>query len=754
MASKNVPAVFPSGGRGEGLPTGEGDTPRLDSSSDADEFSGPFEEFENQEEFISHYCKTYTDDLDADKHNLDEAKEDLRFTYVDQWDPTTRAQREADGRPCLTINTLPQFVGQVVGDRRINKTSVKVLPSVNATVKEAEVRTGLIRSIENYSRAERVYDACCEDQVVAGVSNFEVTLEYAYNDVFDQDIFIRPLDNPFAVVWDRFSKDPTGRDAKHCFVEETMDRRAFEKEYPDVSIPMTPLGDYTFGEENLERDEVKIVALWRMLERDAVFALMQDGSVEDVTNKPEEDWLPRVFVTPDGEPYVREGIRTYAQRYLMTSTTILEGPYELPLSRLPIIKVSGRVGRVGTKQYRFGLVRWARDPALMRNYWRSVAVETLAMAPRAQWIADHASVKGRENDFREAHLSGDPLLVYNTAKNPPKRVDPPNLPTAVLNESQMNAQDIKDVTGLHDASLGIRSNEVSGKAIMARQREGDIATIIYQDNLNQAIQEAGVVANELTPLAYDTVRMIRVIGEDEQIAFQKINDPYDDGSVNITNAKYDVQIVTGPSYTTKRQESSELLLEMAKVNPALFEIAGDIIMETQDIPGGERIAARLRKMLPAAQQEAQEEAQQQGNAEPSPEQIAAQQQMEMQMQLAQAQQAAALAQLEADVRAANAKADEAEARAKEANMKLELAEENIRKARADAEAAEAKAVEADDNIVREREAHEDERQRAHDDHVVSIHSKTNPPDGSKSDFNKSGGGSRSESDSRPRKARA
>lgn len=748
MARKNgiqksaTPAVFPTGGRPDGEPDANGGVPRLADEGTDDLEGGPkFEGFESENAFLQHWAKTYRDDLDADKHNLDEAKEDLRFTYVDQWDPAVRAERERQGRPCITINTLPQFVGQVIGDRRINQTSVKVLPSTNGTVKEAEVRTGMIRSIENFSRAKRVYDACCEDQVVAGISNFEITMEYSYNDVFVQDIFVRQLDNPFAVIWDRFSKDPTGRDARHCFVEETMDRKAFEKEYPDVAIPTATLGEYTFGEENSERDDVKIIALWMMKEKPAKFALMRDGSVEDVTGEPDIAWMHRAYqeIGADGVPelYVREGRRLYARRYLITTYAVLEGPYDLPISRLPIIKVSGRVGRVGVKQYRFGLIRWTRDPSLMRNYWRSIAVETLAMAPKAQWIADHASVKGREQDFRDAHMSGDPLLVYNTAKNAPKRVDPPQLPGAVLNEAAMNTQDIKDVTGLHDASLGVRSNEVSGKAIMARQREGDIATIVFHDNLNLSIEEGGSVINELFPVCYDTVRMARVMGVDDQITFVRINDPNDDNP-NITNAKYDVQIVTGPSYTTQRQEGAELLLETMKVNPALFEVAGDILMETQDIPGGQRIADRLKKVLPAAQQEEAARQQEEGQGqpqEPTQEQQMAAAAMQMQMELAQAQHAAQmaaaqaeLAEAQARVQQANAKAAEAEARARKAQMELEISEEDIRKTRANAEEAEANAVIAEEDIDRERERHEAEQQQRHDAHVVSIHQKMNPPE--------------------------
>lgn len=695
-----APAKFPIGGRGSDSERVTAAPPRTaddDGGAPARDRIVP-EGYESEAEFLSYWIKEYEEDAEYDKDNRREAKEDLRFIYVDQWDEETRELREKEGRPCITVNTLPQFIGQVVGDRRINKTSIKVVPTVAQKKREAEVRTGLIKSIEAYSRAEVVYDACCEDQVGCGISNFEITLEYSRNDAFDQDIFIRQFHNPFAVTWDRLSRDPTGRDARHVFVEDEMPVADFKDEYgeevPD-SFPSQIEGaswsDWSDGKT------IKVVAVWIMVDKPATFALMEDGEVEDVTDKDEASYIDRLFVDPQGKSYIKDGVRSYAQRWLITGFTILEGPYELPISRVPVIKVSGRVGRVGTKQYRFGLIRWARDPSLMRNYWRSIAVETLALAPRAQWIAPHNSVKGREDEWREAHLKGDPLLVYNTGKDKPQRVDPPQLPGAVLNEAAMNAQDIKDVTGIHDASLGIRSNEVSGKAIMARQREGDVATITFHDHLNLAIQEGGVVANELIPLAYDTTRTVRVLGIDDQPDFVNINDPADEESPDITSGKYDVQLTTGPSYTTQRMEAADTMLEAIKVMPEAMGQALDLVVEAQDWPGAEKIAARLKKIIPAAQQEEAEKQAATPEGQAAAQEAQAAQQQAQALQEAQTQ--AAIAEMEAKVAEAQARARKAEADAERSEADAERAREELRKARAEADRAEAEAEIADDETV-------------------------------------------------------
>jgi hypothetical protein len=693
--------------------------------------------YESEADFLEYWIREYQEDAEYDKDNREEAMEDLRFTYVDQWDETTRREREEQGRPCITVNTLPQIIGQVVGDRRINSTSIKVVPTSKAFTKVAEVRSGLIKSIENFSRADTVYDACCEDQVACGISNFEVTMEYSKNDVFVQDIFIRQLHNPFSVTWDRQSRDPTGRDARHCFVEDDIPVKDFMDEYGMEDIPdsfPTAIEGAIYNDWN-DGKTVKLCAVWIMVDRPAIFALMSDGDVEDITDMEPEEYADRLYIdAATGQPLIREGVRTYAQRWLITGFKVLEGPYEIPLSRLPVIRVVGRVGRVGNRMYRFGIVRWARDPSLLRNYWRSITAETLAMAPKAVWIADHNSVKGREEDFREAHLTGDPLLIYNSGKMKPERVDPPAIPQAVLTEANMNAQDIKDVTGIHDASLGIRSNEVSGKAIMARQREGDVATVTFHDHLNLAIQEAGDVCNQLIPLAYDTTRTIRVIGPEDEVDFVNINDPADEESPNIVAGKYDVQLITGPNYTTQRMEAADSMLEALKTMPEPMSQALDLIVEAQDWPGAQRIAKRFRKMIPAAQEEEAEREGTQGQnqpAQPSPEEQMAMAQMQMQMEAMQAEHAANMEMLNAKVAQAKADAEKALAEAEKAITEAQRERALLRKAIADAEKAEAEAEIKDD----EAEFHRHSR-------IRDMSDRDNPPE-SRRPSPSSGGGSRS-----------
>ena len=619
--------------------------------------------YEDEDEFLAEARERFQEGQDADSPNRLAAEDDMRFFVGEQWDPTVKATREALGRPCLMINQLPQFVAQVTGDIRINKPAIKVRPAEEGDEKVAKVRQGLIRAIEHDCNASSVYANAAQSQVACGLGNFRIVLEYASDSAFEQNIVIKAVPNAFAVVWDAMSVEPTGKDARFCFIVDELPRKEFERRYPKA-VPSDLVTDADTGGW-IGVDVVRITEYWLMKERETLLAMTQDGKTVEVVEEggayADTNGLPvEVAVNNRGEPMVRKSKVRSACRYLINGFELLEKPYELPISRLPFFRVPGWEVNVKGVRHRFGLVRFAKDSARMKNYWRSVSAELLAGAPRTQWISDDKAVEGREDDFREAHRSGDPLLIYNQGFNKPDRVDPPTFPSAILQEAALNAQDMKDVTGIHDASLGAQSNETSGRAIMARDRQGDVATFIYPDNLKDAIREGGEVVNQLIPIVYDTARTIRVIGEDDSVTLARINDPGHPEALDITSGRYDVSIDTGPSYTTKRVEASENMTELMRVFPQAAAVIGDLYVKAQDWPMSEEIAKRLKALLPPGLQEGED-------GKPAPPDPAQQAAAQMQQQMASLQ----LREAEANAKKAEADAVKAEAEAAQAEFEAE-----------------------------------------------------------------------------------
>lgn len=642
----------------------------------------PPSDFEDEQDFLRFMREAYDKDHEADAENRKQMIQDARFMGGDQWDSAVKTHRDSASKPTLTINRLPAYVAQLVGNRRMNDVGIKVVPDMGGTKKVADIREGLIRSIQKISRAQQAYDKAFEQQVVGGLGNFQVHLDYACDDVFEQDIRIVAIPNPLAVVWDQGSVDPHGGDAAHVFVTDRMTRRDFKRKYPGTQTADWASRDDTARSYGWDTsDSVQVVSFWRMRSHMRVLAMMKNGSVEDVTDIPEELWFDHVMDDTGGSPMVRDVSRRYAQMYLCTAQDILEGPYDLPISRVPVFRVPGWELFIEGDRIRWGLLRFLRDPQKLHNYWRSTIAEKLVGSPKAKWIASDASVEGREDEWRKSHLSDDPLLIWNGDSGaPPTRVEPLQMEAALIEEAGVAAQDLRDVSNIHEASMGQTSNEVSGRAIAARQRVGELGSVIYQDNLNVAIEEAGIVINQLIPFVYDTPRMIKVLGSDmlseKQVAINGFND--DPESVDITAGKYAVSVTTGPSYTTRRVEAREEMMSMVNAMPQTMAVAADKIVEAQDWPGAEDIAKRLRTQLPPGMvaesdltdEEKQAAQQQQG---------AAQQQEQLKQMLFQLQ----VEEGKAKIAVEQAKAAESQARAREALARAELAEAQTQKALAD-----------------------------------------------------------------------
>jgi len=561
------------------------------------------DDFDSEQEFCRHAVKLYDADQSADVLNTQAMVDDFQFVAGKQWDKSTEAKRIANRKPVLTINRLPAFISQIVGNRLLNQTVIQVLPDKNGTKEIAEIRQGLIRSIEKNSKADNAYDTALTNALIGGLGNFALDADYADYDVFEQDLRVRRLPDPTSVTWDHLHIEGTGRDARHVFIEESMAKTTFEEDFPDASMS-------SFGGETsyinqltangwLTNDSVRVVEFWRMRYEERLVILdAATNEVHDVTDIfDEEEAAQYAAKNPEtGQVYMRWTRRPYAEMYLMTATNILEGPFRMNCSRVPVFRVPGWELHIGQDRHRFGMTRFAKDPQRIHNYWRSVIVEKLMQTPRAKWIATKEAVKGFESKWKNSHMTDDMLLLWNgDSGTPPQEVRPAQIEPALIQEANMATQDIKDVLNMHEASLGMKSNEVSGKALDRRQRVAELGTVLYFSNLNDAIEEAGRCMNELVPDYYDTARTIMVLGADDKAQLKRINE---EGQPDITIGKYAVTVSTGPSYTTKRIEAVESMMSLTNASPQAMSPALDLLIENMDWPGAQAIAKRIRASLP------------------------------------------------------------------------------------------------------------------------------------------------------------
>jgi hypothetical protein len=173
--------------------------------------------------------------------------------------------------------------------------------------------------------------------------------------------------------------------------------------------------------------------------------------------------------------------------------------------------------------------------------------------------------------------------------------------------------DLKSVIGFFDASLGQRGPEESGKAILARQKQGETANVNFIDNLGRALWHYGRVCLDLIPHIYDTPRVIHILGADEVRREVGINQQWvargAERLYDVTSGRYNVTLSVGPTYQSKRQEAVASMLQLVAAAPNMLPIIGDLLVGEMDWPVAKQIAERLKKVLPPPLQEHGEDGQ-------------------------------------------------------------------------------------------------------------------------------------------------
>ena len=567
---------------------------------------------------IAAYSESREDELD-----------DLRFAAGSpdnqwQWPADVLATRGSvqgqtiNARPCLTINKLPQHVKQVTNDQRQNRPSGKVIPvDDNADVEVAEILDGIVRHIEYISDADVAYDTACENQVTYGEGYIRILTECCDEKSFDQDIRIGRVRNSFSVYMDPTIQDPCGADADWCFITHEMLTEEFERQFPDAQ-PISSLQSQGVGDQSMSQwvnDNTVRIAEYFYIEHTSATLNLYPGNQTAFEGSPEAKQIEAMGFSPLRQ---REVDRKQVKWCKINGYEVLQkrnwaGKY------IPVVRVVGNEYEVDGRLFVSGLVRNAKDAQRMYNYWVSQEAEMLALAPKAPFIGYGGQFEGYETQWKTANTNNWPYLEVNPDVTDgqgsvlplPSRAAPPLAQTGLIQAKMGASDDIKATTGQYDSSLGQTSNERSGKAILARERQTDTGTYHYVDNLARAVRYTTRQIVDLIPKIYDTERIARIIGEDGATDHVKINpmqaEPVkkivDQSGIviekiyNPSVGKYDVCVTTGPSYMTKRQEALEGMSQLLQGNPELWAVAGDLFVKNMDWPGAQEMAKRFAKTI-------------------------------------------------------------------------------------------------------------------------------------------------------------
>ena len=535
--------------------------------------------------------------------------EDLEFLEGDNhWPESIENDRIADGRPCLTINKLPAFVDQVSGDLRLNLPSIKIKPiDSDADPETAETMTGMIRAIQNQSSGDVALLTAADSAIQCGKGAYRIITEYEHERTFDQIIKLKRIKNHFTVYFDSSAQEWDKSDANFCFVTTKMDKKEFQKQYPNKS------GEFPGDKDNNidwdENDKVRIAEYFRRVVTKSKLYLLRNPETGEESVHNEKFEGMEVLQQRDVEtPHI--------EWYKTNGCDILEGPTVLPGKYIPVVEIYGKELNIEDRTVYRGVVRNSKDSQRLYNYSRSHHAEQTSMAPKIPVFVTAKMIGQYQAQWNTLHKKNWPYILFEAdpeAPQGPQRPAPiPSNPSA-LAEVQIADQELHDTTGLQLASLGKPSNEKSGKAISARKQEGDRGNIEYHSNIARARRWEGKILVDLIPKIYDTERVVQILKEDGTEESVTINGPQIDANtgmpktddagkqkeINLNLGTYDAVVSTGPSYETQREEAADSQVQFyGMLPPAQQAVTSDLIPKNLDWPGADAWEERLKATLP------------------------------------------------------------------------------------------------------------------------------------------------------------
>lgn len=536
-----------------------------------------------------------------------------------QWDQGVSDARMRLDKPVLTINRTKVLCDSIINDGRESQPSIKIRAVGNsASYKSSEIYEGVIRHIEYISSAQECYDTAMFNQIVSGWGYWRIITDYADEDSFDQEIFIKRIADPLSVYMDPDITTQSGEDQKWCFLFKDMLREDFRKEYGAKydDVPSVTLEDDHF--EWMSDDHIRVAEYYRIETTKDTLYSMSDGSIIKGSDFPDPE-ITRKLKTEAVKS--RDVDVPVVKWHLLGGDKIIDEKI-FPGTYIPVVRLIGTETVIQGRLDRAGHVRNLRSPQQIYNAMNSAGVEAVGLQSKIPWIISNEAIGAYSDMWDQANTTNFAYLLYNgydvdgqRVIPPPTKAEPPVYPNAYAQSMQIAMQDMVEATGQEPASLGAPGNERSAKAIQERIKGGDRATFHFSYRLAEAIRLTGRIIVGLIPIVYDTERVISILAFDssyvnvkidpnQQSAHQpvpeeEIYSPEDVQMIwNPKVGKYDITADSGPNYASKRAEAFNAMTQLMSQNHEISPIMLDQYFLTMDIPGADILAQRFRNMLP------------------------------------------------------------------------------------------------------------------------------------------------------------
>lgn len=538
-------------------------------------------------------------DADHDRREKIREVQDFLNAPNGQWEPEIYSR--FDGKPRYTFDMCAPVVEQIWGEMAQNDFDIRVKPAGGDATKElAQLYDGLIRNIETMSNASRVYASAGKKGIKYGFSAWRIVQDWADVDAFDQDLFIREIQNAVDRLWfDASATQQDMSDAEFCFILDTVSKDEYEKRWPDGSMQSISIDDsgatYAHKAEKITVGEY----LYKKPIKKTL-CLMSDGSV---------------LSAEDAEAAAEKGLtikRTRDRKTYQVCSRFFDGKEWLSDSKetvfdhLPVIPVFANFEVNEEKVIYRGAVERLMDAQRVYNYTESRKVEEVALAPKEKKWLTPEQAKGHAATLSTMNTNSNPVQQYNHVDGQPAPYSTggPQMNAGLSEVSQSMAANIERSSGVFGVNPANNQGLQSNVALERLENRGQVGTYEYFAAQEVAINRTAQILVHAIPKVYDTPRQQRVLNEDGSFDLTDLNksqfnpetrqvEKLNDLSVGI----YDVTCTIGPAFKNRQQETVKAINELATIDPSIMGQGKDILLNNIDAVGMDLLAARARESM-------------------------------------------------------------------------------------------------------------------------------------------------------------
>ncbi len=622
------------------IPAGDPDERYGDLTAGAGDDSGvdPLDS-EDMVHLHSRLMNYYTEELDRQEDNRAQMALDHDFYDGLQWTAEDAQALRERGQAPMVLNVISQSINWVLGSEKRGRTDWKVLPRRKEDGKPAERKTQLLKYLNDANDTTFHVSRAFEDAVIAGLG----WMEDGVQEESDAEPIYSRYEDWRNMLWDSAATELDLSDARYISRSKWIDLDVITRLFPNragmlqasAGDMMRAGGNYATGDEPMDdietdrawsggfgstgtgRQRVRVIEFWFMLPTNV--ARLKGGTFSGDIFDASDSRHQRSLAEEGASTTDRTSMRMHCA--VMTSAGLLwfgESPYRH--NRYPFTPVWGY--RYGRNKLPYGIVRGLRDLQEDINKRWSKALYILSSN---KTIMDEGAVSNMQEFLDEVSRPNGVIQKkkgYDLTINADRELGPEHLQLM-----QTGIAMVQQVSGVTDELMGRSTNAKSGVAIQARQNQGQLSTSKLFDNLRYSKKQQGEKQLSLIEQFMTEQKQFRITNMRGTPEYVTVNDGLPEN--DIAHTKADFVIGEADWRATMRQAATDQLVDMlSKMPPQVAMVLLDLLVESMDIENRDEIVRRIRQINGQRDPD---------QTEPTPEDIARQQQEQQQAQLQQQQ---------------------------------------------------------------------------------------------------------------------